>query len=57
MKIVKTVFTYILAGAGMAIGCKAVEKGYETLRDPYERNVLKNKIRSFTYKIKNRMSH
>lgn len=46
MKFVKTVCTYIMVGAATAIGWKTVE----TLSNPYDRAVLKQKIKT----IKNR---
>ena len=48
MKIVKTVGTYIVAGAATAIGWKTVEK----LSTPYERAVLKQKIKKAKNKFK-----
>lgn len=48
MKFVKTVGAYIVAGAATAIGWKAVE----TLSTPYNRALLKQKLKSITRKIK-----
>lgn len=48
MKIVKTIGTYIVAGAATAIGWKTVEK----LSDPYERALLKTKINKAKNKLK-----
>ena len=44
MKIVKTIGTYIVAGAATAVGWKAVEK----LSNPYDRALLKQKVKNIT---------
>lgn len=48
MKFVKLFLTYIVIGAATAIGCKTVN----TLGDPYERTVLKQKFKKIKDKIK-----
>lgn len=48
MKFVKLIGIYIVVGAATAIGWKTIE----TLSDPYERAVLKTKIKSIKIKSK-----
>lgn len=48
MKFAKTILTYVVIGAATAVGWKTVE----TLSNPYDRVVLKQKLKTIRNKFK-----